>query len=112
MIRGFYTAGFETEIWEKNFQIMTKLGISTMLGKEARRITRNACFQISSEKGIWEHIRLQRQWWETRKKVMPISLLAKFTASLTIKKKRREQKGKCVKGSVRSRQVLPKLSHP
>lgn len=97
---------------KKMVQIMTKQGTSTMVGKEARRITRKACLQISSEKETWEHIRLQRQWWETRKKVMPVSLLAKFTASLTIKKKRRKQEEKHVEGSVPSRQALPKLSHP
>lgn len=37
---------------KKIIWLMTKVGPSTMLGKEARRITRKTCFQISSEKGI------------------------------------------------------------
>lgn len=70
-----------------------------MLEKEevqARSVARKACFQISSELGIWEHSSLQSQWWETRKQVRPVSWLAKFTTSLTIKRKRSEQKGKHV----------------
>jgi len=59
-----------------------------MLEKEeaqAIRAARKACLQISSEAGVWKHGSLQSQWWETRKQVRPVSLLAKFTTSLTIK---------------------------
>lgn len=48
----------------------------------------------------WEHSSLPSQQGEMRKQVRPASLLVKFTALLTVKRKRREQKGKHVQEGV------------